>query len=138
MIEISKYPATAVLLSLALLIQVPHASKDSDKGADKDKVTLHGWITDSQCAFNVHSNARSHEWMIKKNVQGAHDDKSCTLHCVRDLGGQYVLVMKEKDDVYRLDDQVQSEPFAGKKVKATGTVDGKTHTLHVQKIEEDR
>jgi len=43
-----------------------------------------------------------------------------------------------KDEVYRLDDQVQSEQFAGKKVKATGTVDAKTHTLRVLKIEDDK
>jgi hypothetical protein len=106
-------------------------------GKDKDgTVVLRGAIADSQCAFNVHSNARSHEWMIKKGVPGASDDKSCTQHCVKDMGGNYVLVVK--DDVYRLDDQGQAEPFAGKKVKATGTVDAKTHTLHVLKIEEDQ
>jgi hypothetical protein len=43
-----------------------------------------------------------------------------------------------KDKAYRLDDQIQSEQFAGKKVKATGTVDGRTHTLRVLKIEEDK
>jgi Protein of unknown function (DUF5818) len=106
-------------------------------GKDKDgTVVLRGAIADSQCAFNVHSNARSHEWMIKKGVPGASDDKSCTQHCVKDMGGNYVLVVK--DDVYRLDDQGQAEPFSGKKVKATGTVDAKTHTLHVLKIEEDQ
>jgi hypothetical protein len=106
-------------------------------GKDKDgTVTLRGAIADSQCAFNVHSNARSHEWMIKKGVPGATDDKSCTLHCVKDMGGNFVLVVK--DEVYRIDDQGQAEPFAGKKVKAIGTVDTKTHTLHVFKIEEDQ
>jgi hypothetical protein len=132
MIRIGNHPAKTAVLSLVLFIQV-HPAKDTEK--NKEKTTLHGFVTDSQCAFNVHSDARSHEWMVKKNVGGAHDDRSCTLHCVRDLGGQYVLVLKDKDDVYRLDDQVQSEVYAGIKVKATGTVDGKTHTLHVLKIE---
>jgi hypothetical protein len=141
MIQIGNHAAKAALLCIALVIQgtpVKDGEKSKDKDKDKDKVTLHGAISDSQCAFNVHSDARSHDWMVKKSVGGAHDDRSCTLHCARDLGGQYVLVLRDKDDVYRLDDQVQSEAFAGKKVKATGTVDGKTHTLHVLKIEEER
>ena len=105
-------------------------------GKDDNVITLRGVIADSQCAFNVHSNDHSHEWMINKGVPGATDDKSCTLHCVKDMGGNFVLVVK--DEVYRLDDQIQSEQFAGKKVKATGTVDAKTHTLRVLKIEEDK
>src|SRR5260370_4892585 len=34
-----------------------------------------------------------------------------------------------KDDVYRLDDQTYAEKFAGAKVKVTGTLDAKAHTL---------
>ena len=105
-------------------------------GKDDNVVTLRGVIADSQCAFNVHSNDHSHEWMIKKGVPGATDDKSCTLHCAKDMGGNFVLVVKE--EVYRLDDQVQAEQFAGKQVKATGTLVGKTHTFRVLKIEEDK
>ncbi len=101
---------------------------------DKDGVvTLRGAITDSQCAYNVHSDARTHDWMIKKGVPGAADAKSCTLHCVKDRGGNFVLVVK--DEVYRLSDQIYAEKYAGKEVKATGTVDASTHTLHVSKIE---
>ena len=123
---------TTAVLTFALLLSAACCF-----GKDKDgTVVLRGAITDSQCAFNVHSNARSHEWMIKKGVPGATDDKSCTLHCVKDMGGNFVLVVK--DDVYRLDDQGQAEPFAGKKVRAIGTVDAKTHTLHVLKIEDDQ
>jgi hypothetical protein len=43
-----------------------------------------------------------------------------------------------KTDVYRLDDQVTPEQFAGKKVIVTGTADAKPHTLRVLKIEEDK
>ena len=80
-------------------------------GKDKDgTLVLHGAIEDSQCAYNVHSDTHSHEWMIKKGVQGASDERSCTHHCVRDLGGVYVLVVKT--DVYRLDDQISPWPSA--------------------------
>jgi hypothetical protein len=138
MIGTNNYQTRAVVLSLVLLVQGANFGKDKDKDKDAKKdvqVTLRGAISDSQCAFNVHSNAHSHEQMIKQNVPGASDEKSCTLHCVKDMGGNFVLVVK--DEVYRLDDQLQAEPFAGKKVKAIGTVDPKTHTLRVLKVEED-
>jgi hypothetical protein len=123
--------ARIALTMLVLLLASYAFSKDDTQ------LVLHGAIADSQCAFNVHSNTRSHDWMIKRGVYRATDDKSCTLHCVRDMGGNYVLVVK--DDVYRLDNQVQSEQFAGKKVKITGTMlDAKTHTLQVFKIEEEK
>lgn len=110
-------------------------SKDKEK--DKDAVVVfHGAIEDSQCAYNVHSDARSHDWMIKKGVEGATDERSCTHHCVKDMGGVYVLVVK--NDVYRLDDQTTPEQFAGKKVKVTATLDAKPGTLRVLKIEEDK
>lgn len=98
-------------------------------------VTLHGAIEDSQCAFNVHSEGHSHEWMEKKHVAGARTDKSCTLLCVREMGGKFVLVVK--DEVYRLEDQTLSEKFAGEKVKVTGTLDAKTQTLHNMRIEKE-
>jgi len=128
------YKTKTMALSFALLLTAYAFGKDKPK--DKDSViTLQGSITDSQCAYNVHSETHSHEWMIKRGVQDASDDKSCTLHCVKDMGGSYVLVVKK--DIYRLDDQVKAEMFAGKNVKASGTLDARTHTLHVYEIEED-
>jgi hypothetical protein len=136
---IEKKTSTTLLLVFVLVSASTLFSAGKDKSKDKDKdepVTLRGAIEDSQCAFNVHSNARSHEWMITKGVEGATDDKSCTLHCVKNMGGNFVLVVK--NDVYRLDDQVLSEKFAGAKVRATGTLDPKTHVLHLLKMEEDK
>jgi hypothetical protein len=133
---IKKKTRTALLVVCILLSATTLFSKAKEKKDKDEPVTLHGAIEDSQCAFNVHSNARSHEWMITKGVEGATDDKSCTLHCVKNMGGNFVLVVK--NDVYRLDDQALSEKFAGAKVRATGTVDPKTHTLHILKMEEDK
>jgi len=131
---------TICLLGALLLLFTFPTFAGSQKGKDKDKekdkdgtLFLTGAIADSQCAFNVHSSGRSHEWMIKKKVPGATDDKTCTLHCVRDMGGNHVLVVK--DDVYRLDDQTYAERFAGMKVKIMGTLDEKTNTLHILTIE---
>lgn len=129
-----------LLLGAALLLPVSHGfSQDKEKDKEKDKestLVLHGAIEDSQCAYNVHSDSHSHEWMIKKGVKGASDERSCTLHCVKELGGVYVLVVK--NDIYRLDDQTGSERFAGRKVKVTATAGAKPDSLHVLKIEEEK
>ncbi|MBZ5491373.1 MAG: hypothetical protein LAO76_10615 [Acidobacteriia bacterium] len=127
-----KLRATFFLTALALLSFYSFA-KDKPKDAT---VALHGSIMDSQCAYNVHSDAHSHDWMTKRGIQGATDEESCTHHCVKDMGGSYVLVVKK--DVYKLDDQVKAEQFAGKKVKISGTLDADTHTLHVFDMEEDK
>lgn len=126
------YKATIVVPILALALASYSSGKDNEP-----PITVSGAISDSQCAFNVHSDSRSHEWMEKKGVEGAKDDKSCTLRCVKEMGGKFVLVTKK--EVYRLDNQTLPEQFAGAKVKLTGTVvDAKTHTLHVIKIEPEK
>jgi hypothetical protein len=131
-----KKASTTLLLLFILFSATTLFGKGKNKKQDNEPITLHGAIEDSQCAFNVHSNDRSHEWMITKGVEGATDARSCTLHCVKKMGGNFVLVVK--NDVYRLDDQGLAEKFAGAKVRATGTVDAKTHTLHLVKMEEDQ
>jgi hypothetical protein len=130
-------PIRLLLATLILLLPASFAfnnGKEKDKNSKDAVLTLIGDIEDSQCAFNVHSATRSHEAMIKQGVPGATDEKSCTMHCVKDMGGNFVLVVK--NDVYRLDDQGYAERFAGVKVKLTGTLDSRTHTLHVLSIED--
>ncbi|HLJ25477.1 MAG TPA: hypothetical protein VKY85_02090 [Candidatus Angelobacter sp.] len=119
----------------SLLVVVILAACAFAKDKEPGVLELQGEIMDSQCAYNVHSTSHSHDSMTKKGIYG-HDARSCTLHCSKESGGVLVLLVKE--DVYRLDNQVQSERFAGKKVKVSGTLDEKTHTLHVFKMEEDR
>lgn len=118
--------------TLALLSSYSFA-KDKPKDAT---VSLHGAIMDSQCAFNVHSDAHSHDWMTKRGIQGASDEASCTRICVKDMGGSYVLVVK--NEVYKLDDQVKAEQFAGKKVKISGTLDAESHIVHIFEMGEDK
>jgi hypothetical protein len=130
--SIHKMRAAFFFAALTLLSLYSFAK---DKPKD-NTVSLHGAIMDSQCAFNVHSDAHSHEWMTKRGVQGATDEESCTRHCVKDMGGSYVLVVKK--DVYKLDDQVKAEQFLGKKVKVDGTLDANAHTLHIFNMEEDK
>ena len=123
----------ALIFATVALLSFYSFAKDKPKDAN---VNLHGAIMDSQCAYNVHSDAHSHDWMTKRGIQGATDEASCTQHCVKDMGGSYVLVVKK--DVYKLDDQVKSEQFAGKKVKINGNLEAETHTLHVFDIEENK
>lgn len=123
-----------IISSLVIvLISTYTFGKDKEKDA---QVSLHGAIMDSQCAYNVHSDGHSHDWMTKRGIQGASDETSCTHHCVKDMGGTYVLVVK--DEVYKLEDQFQPVQFAGKKVKVNATMDAKTHTLHVLNIVEEK
>lgn len=117
---------------IALVLLASSLAKDKDK--DSGILTLQGEIMDSQCAYNVHSTSQSHESMTEKGVFGR-DARSCTLHCAKEMAGVFVLVSKK--DVYRLDNQDQAEVFAGHKVRVSGTLDAKTHTLHVLKMEDD-
>lgn len=129
--------ARAAFSLVALILLASYSfGKDKPKDATKDTVSLRGAIMDSQCAFNVHSDTHSHDWMTKRGVQGATDEESCTQHCVKDMGGSYVLVVKK--DIYKLDDQVRAEQFAGKKVRMNGSLDASTHTLHIFDMEEDK
>lgn len=102
--------------------------------ADDAVRTFHGEVADSQCSMNVYSLTRSHEEMLKSKSMGG-NSASCTLYCIRYMGGEFVLSMK--NDVYYLDSpSVQN--FAGEKVKVTGTFDAKTKTIHAMKIEPEQ
>src|SRR5215470_4108898 len=77
-------------------------------------LTITGEVSDSQCAFNVHSSGNSHDDVIKSNVLG-HTPEECTRNCVR-MGGKYVLVDTVHKKVYHLANAAVVEPFAAKKV----------------------
>src|SRR5690242_19894991 len=95
--------------------------------------TFEGEISDSQCAFNVHSLTRSHQEMLKTKSHGT-TSADCTRYCVRHLGGRFALSVNK--DAYRLSgDNEMIEPFAAQKVKLYGTLDKKTNTIQVQRIE---
>lgn len=129
------YSRTRAAVSLFALILLASYSFGKDKPKE-NVISLRGAIMDSQCAFNVHSDTHSHDWMTKRGIQGANDEGSCTQHCVKDMGGSYVLVVKK--EVYKLDDQIKAEQFAGKKVKVNGTLDANNHILHIFDMEEDK
>jgi len=84
-----------------------------------------GEISDTQCAMNVHSLARSHAEMIAKGTLGT-DPASCAKACVR-RGGEWVL--RSGQQVFRLKSQAGVEQFAGQQVEIIGTLDSKTNTI---------
>ena len=101
--------------------------------AETDRVQVfRGEIGDSQCALNVHSLSRSHEEMLKKKEIGT-TAADCARYCVKNLGGVFVLQVKER--VYKLDDQDLAEKYAGRKVKLTGVLDSKTNIITVRAID---
>jgi hypothetical protein len=121
----SKIWGTAWVLTLAAL---------AFAGSD-DSWTFRGEIGDSQCALNVHSLTRSHQEMLKSKSMGG-TSISCTLYCVKYLGGD--LVLTSRKHVYHLDNQALAHKFIAQKVKITGTLDQKTDTIHVEKIEAEQ
>jgi len=80
-----------------------------------------GVITDSMCADGDHSQMRM-----------GPTDAECTKACVEAHGALYVLY--DGKHSYTLSDQQTPEKLAGKKVVVTGTLDGKTSTIHVDTI----
>ena len=102
------------------------------QGRGADEKTFRGEIADSQCALNVHSLTQSHKEMIAMKPE-IKTDTDCARYCVKERGGRFML--QTKDKVYKLDAQVLAEQWAGQKVKLTGTLDPKTNTITVQKIE---
>jgi hypothetical protein len=92
-----------------------------------------GEVADTQCALNVHSLTRSHQEMLKAKGMGT-DATSCARYCVRNMGGSYVLIIG-KNTIYRLDDTLKGEAFAGRKVRLTGDLDRSTDTIHVISIQ---
>jgi hypothetical protein len=98
----------------------------------QDAKAFRGEISDSQCAFNVHSLTRSHQEMLKSKSMGG-TAAECSLYCIRRLGGN--LVLSARQDVYHLDNQDLALKFIGHKVIVSGVLEAKTQTIHVVKIE---
>jgi hypothetical protein len=103
---------------------------------EAEPATFKGEISDSQCALNVHSLTKSHEEMLKsKSGAAGHNAASCSVYCITQLGGKFVLV--SKGHVYHLDNQDLPRRFVGQKVKLRGTLDAKSEVMHVISIDAD-
>jgi hypothetical protein len=92
--------------------------------AEPDPGSFVGWITDTECGPN-------HAPMIAKGGMGS-DDAECTRICVK-KGATYGFVDLERKRFYQLDDQDSPAPFAGRRVRVTGRMQG--DTIYVTRIE---
>ncbi|HEV2520932.1 MAG TPA: DUF5818 domain-containing protein [Candidatus Acidoferrales bacterium] len=97
-----------------------------------DEKVFTGAIGDTQCAMNVHSLDKSHKEMLKVSGVGK-TAADCTLYCIKNRGGRFVL--QNKNNVYRLDKPELVEPYAGQKVQITGILDPQAETIEVHKID---
>ena len=79
-------------------------------------------ITDSMCARGDHS-----------SMKMGSNDAECTRACVEAHGAEYVLFNGKAAYILR-GDQKLPDKFAGQKVKVTGTLDAKAHTIQVSGI----
>jgi len=120
--------ALATALTAVLVLMALRGGAD----ASEREVVFKGEISDSQCALNVHSLSRSHAEMLKKKNIGT-TPAQCARYCVKYLGGVFVLSMKDK--VYKLNDQVLAEKYAGEKVKLTGVLNTDSNTIAVRDIQ---
>jgi hypothetical protein len=82
---------------------------------------------DSFCAEDGH-----HIGVVNGNLNTS--KQGCTVTCVKLGGAKFVLYNPNSKRVYKLDDQLQPEPYAGQKVIVTGTYDQETATIRVGKI----
>src|SRR5271167_3506131 len=121
----------AIWSAAGLMLWAIAAQAQSDHSNESAKV-FHGEVSDSQCALNVHSLTRSHQEMLKSKSMGG-TATSCSLYCIKNLGGEFVLAAGK--NVYRIDKQDAVREFAGEKAKITGILDPKTRTIHVEKVE---
>jgi hypothetical protein len=67
----------------------------------------------------------------KKSI--AKTPADCARYCVKNLGGVFVLQVKDK--VYKLDNQELADKYAGQNVKVTGVLDPQTNTIAVHEME---
>jgi len=92
--------------------------------ADKSQ-TFTGEVMDQQCAL-----LGGHSAMMNQGESA----KDCANRCVS-IGGKYVLFDSANKTIYQLDDQKKAQPFAGAKVKITGSYDTSSKTIHVANIQ---
>lgn len=89
--------------------------------AAQQKQTFIGTITDDMCPRADHSQMRM-----------GPTDAECAAACISEHGAAYILF--DGDSAFNLTDQQTAAKFVAKKVKITGTLDAKTHTIHVESI----
>ncbi len=118
-------------VKIALIVVAMVSACVAFLAAGEKQEVFKGEISDSQCAFNVHSATHSHAEMLKTHTMG-NTPADCVRMCVENLGGVYVL--QTKDKVYKLDKQNLAEKYPAQAVKVTGVLNAKGDTIAVQSL----
>lgn len=114
-----------LLLAGGLFLQA--AAGASAVTGDRVNNEFTGEISDSLCAENgSHIGAAKNSHFTPAAV--------CVRACVKFEGAQFVLYNKQAKRIYKLDDQLQPDAFAGQRVVVTGVYDEGTGTIRVKKI----
>jgi len=111
------------LISLLILAGFSWAWQSEQGGLQN----FSGEVMDDLCAKD-----KTHAKMMDQMKSMGNDPAVCSKKCV-ELGAKYVLYDQQKDAVYGLPDQDKAEPFAGHKVRISGTLDKKR--IKIAKIE---
>ena len=102
-------------------------------GSDTQGRLFDGEISDSQCGFNVHSLHRSHAEMLKTGAMGK-TEQECAQTCVR-MGGQFVFVLNNKGNAYKVEPQDMVRGYAGRNVRIRGVlVDGRIQISSIRAL----
>ena len=118
-------------LNDALIVVAMVSASVAFLAAGEKQEVFKGEISDSQCAYNVHSTTHSHAEMLKTHTMG-NSPADCVRMCVEKLGGIYVL--QTKDKVYKLDKQNLAEKYPAQAVKVIGVLNQKGDTIAVESI----
>jgi hypothetical protein len=102
---------------VTLLITCCVGIAQTGQPAGKAVQTFSGEIMDDLCAKN-----KSHDKMMEQMKSMTSDPAVCTKKCI-ELGAHYVLYDRQQDAIYKLDDPQKAEPFAGKTVHVSGTLE---------------
>lgn len=104
----------SLLLVAGLVAASPQRGGKScaSNGGGKE-TTLIGFISDSSCGL--------------KHMDGMSDERACAIMCVEG-GGKFILADRARRMIYQLDQagQEKAREFAGRQVKVTGRLTGKT------------
>jgi hypothetical protein len=115
----------ARLCALAVLLPlIGCAGAAAPPGRSAPAKVFVGYISESDCG-------QDHAAMLATGKMGS-TDRECVLKCVRS-GAAFGFVDSERKSFYQLDDQEKPRPFAGRRVRLTGRLEG--DTLYVQAIE---
>jgi hypothetical protein len=113
----------SALFLMVLFAALSNSFSNISLAAQKPQ-TFTGEIMDQQCAL-----LGGHSAMMNQGESA----KDCANRCVS-IGGKYVLYDAGTKTIYQIDDQKKAQPFAGDKVKITGTYDTSSKTIHVANI----